>query len=116
MLETALVVGLAFGLGVGFLYGLGTGLVVGFVAGLVVGPGTGLVVRRLDREGQRKNETAWSSYMLTRGWLAFNHHLPWRLMSFLADAHSRGVLRQAGAVYQFRHIELQHRLANRDLN
>ena len=40
--------------------------------------------------------------------------LPWQLMSFLADAHRRGVLRQAGAVYQFRHIELQHRLANRD--
>jgi hypothetical protein len=35
-------------------------------------------------------------------------------MGFLADAHQRGVLRQAGAVYQFRHIELQHRLANRD--
>ena len=35
-------------------------------------------------------------------------------MSFLADAHRRGVLRQAGAFYQFRHIELQHRLANRD--
>jgi hypothetical protein len=35
-------------------------------------------------------------------------------MDFLADAHRRGVLRQAGAVYQFRHIELQHRLATRD--
>jgi hypothetical protein len=32
----------------------------------------------------------------------------------LADAHRRGVLRQAGAVYQFRHLELQQRLANRD--
>jgi hypothetical protein len=34
-------------------------------------------------------------------------------MGFLADTHRRGVLRQAGAVCQFRHIELQHRLANR---
>jgi len=25
----------------------------------------------------------------------------------------RGILRQAGAVYQFRHIDLQHRLATR---
>ena len=33
-------------------------------------------------------------------------------MRFLKDAHRRGVLRQEGAVYQFRHIELQHRLAN----
>jgi hypothetical protein len=33
-------------------------------------------------------------------------------MIFLDDAH-RGVLRQAGAVYQFRHRELQRRLATR---
>jgi len=39
--------------------------------------------------------------------------MPWSLMGFLADAHQRGVLRQAGAVYQFRHIELQHHLASR---
>jgi hypothetical protein len=32
-------------------------------------------------------------------------------MRFLADAHQRGVLRQAGAVYQFRHAELQRHLA-----
>jgi hypothetical protein len=50
------------------------------------------------------SETAWPSY----------HQLPRSLMSFLADAHERGVLRQAGAVYQFRRIELQHRLAKRD--
>jgi hypothetical protein len=28
------------------------------------------------------------------------------------DAYRRGVLRQAGAVYQFRHIRLQHHLAH----
>lgn len=28
-------------------------------------------------------------------------------MAFLADAHQRGVLRQAGATYQFRCLELQ---------
>ena len=32
-------------------------------------------------------------------------------MTFLADAHERGVLRQVGPVYQFRHIELQRRLS-----
>jgi hypothetical protein len=57
--------------------------------------------------------TAWPSYTLARLWLAFRGWLPWRLESFLDDAHQRGVLRQAGAVYQFRHIELQHRLATR---
>jgi len=58
----------------------------------------------------------WLSYEIVRIWLALRHRLPWRLMSFLADAHRRGVLRQAGAVYQFQHIELQHRLATRPLS
>jgi hypothetical protein len=49
--------------------------------------------------------------MLARTQLAMRRRLPWSLMDFLADAHQRGVLRQAGAVYQFRHIDLQHRLA-----
>jgi hypothetical protein len=93
-----LVFGLVSGLGRGLVYGLGTGLVSGLVYGLFLS-GT---------------DMAWPSYILTRGWLASHHRLPWSLMSFLADAHRRGVLRQAGAVYQFRHIELQRRLATRD--
>lgn len=36
---------------------------------------------------------------------------PWRLVTFLEDAHRRGALRQDGATYQFRHIRLQERLA-----
>jgi hypothetical protein len=59
-------------------------------------------------------QTAWPLFGLTRIWLALRHRLPWRLMAFLIDVHQRGVLRQAGAVYQFQHIELQRRLANRD--
>ncbi|WP_152991550.1 NACHT domain-containing protein [Frankia sp. R43] len=43
--------------------------------------------------------------LAARGWL------PWRLWAFLEDAHSRGVLRQAGTVYQFRHAVLQDHLA-----
>jgi hypothetical protein len=35
-------------------------------------------------------------------------------MMFLEDAHrNRGVLRQVGAVYEFRHLELQRHLASR---
>jgi hypothetical protein len=78
----------------GFAYGLTFGLLAGLALSM--------------------SETAWPSYLITKGWLALHHHLPGPLMNFLADAHQRGVLRQAGAVYQFRHIELQHRLANRD--
>ncbi|MBY6306460.1 NACHT domain-containing protein [Streptomyces clavuligerus] len=55
--------------------------------------------------------TAWGRFTTMRAWLALTGKLPWRLMAFLADAHERGVLRQAGAVYQFRHARLQERLA-----
>ncbi len=59
-------------------------------------------------------ETPWRMFVLTRAWLAARGRLPRDLMAFLADAHeNRGVLRQAGAAYQFRHVELQRRLANR---
>ena len=97
-------------LGAVLVFGLVSGLLGGLRAGLVGGLGTGLLVGL----GLSLASTAWPSYMLTRGWLALRHRLPWSLMSFLADAHQRGVLRQVGAVYQFRHIELQHRLANRN--
>jgi hypothetical protein len=99
------IAGLAAGLGAGLAGWLTFGPAIGFGLGLLAGPVTGLFVSAF--------RTAWPSYMFTRGWLAWHHQLPWSLMSFLADAHERGVLRQAGAVYQFRHIELQHRLANR---
>jgi hypothetical protein len=74
------------------------------VVGVVLGVGFGI---------SSSFTAAWSSYAIARVWLALRHRLPWSLMSFLTDAHQRGVLRQAGAVYQFRHIELQHRLATR---
>ncbi len=55
---------------------------------------------------------AWSHYTLARLVLAARGELPWRLRAFLADAHRLGVLRQVGAVYQFRHARLQDRLAD----
>ena len=56
---------------------------------------------------------AWPQWLIARGWLAWRGHLPLRLMPFLNDAHQRGVLRQTGPFYQFRHVELQHYLAAR---
>ena len=90
----------AFGTGVEGALGVGVGFGFGIECSLW------LIAR----------QSAWPSYLLTVGWLAYRHRLPRSLMGFLADAHQRGVLRQAGAVYQFRHIELQHRLANRGNN
>jgi protein kinase-like protein/NACHT domain-containing protein len=54
---------------------------------------------------------AWGAFTVNRTWLALRGHLPWQLMAFLADAHHRGVLRQSGGVYQFRHARVQRRLA-----
>jgi transcriptional regulator with XRE-family HTH domain len=56
--------------------------------------------------------TAWGRWLvLSRVWLPLTGKLPWDTAAFLDDAYRRGVLRQTGAVYQFRHIRLQHRLA-----
>ncbi|MFG2919819.1 hypothetical protein ACGF0D_44045, partial [Kitasatospora sp. NPDC048298] len=57
--------------------------------------------------------TAWGEWVVfAHIWLPLTGRLPWRAMAFLEDAHQeRGVLRQAGAVFQFRHARLQERLA-----
>lgn len=79
----------------------------GFLTGTVFGIAIGLTIF-LSR--------AWGSFILTRVWFAARGQTPLRLMRFLADAHRRAALRQAGAVYQFRHACLQDNLANRQDN
>ena len=114
--------GTALGVVWGVVFGAGAGLVGWFIGGgavavagvavAVAGVVFGFVVGAVGSFAL----AAWPSYEIARIWLALRRRLPWPLMSFLADAHRRGVLRQTGAVYQFRHIELQRRLANRDVN
>jgi hypothetical protein len=84
-------------------YAFRAGLIFAILAGIASWLAVWLTIP-LGRHGE------WGPYIISRGWLALLHFLPWRLMAFLEDAHSRGVLRQAGAVYQFQHIELQYRL------
>lgn len=57
--------------------------------------------------------TAYGLWLIARFWLVLTGRLPRSVMAFLADAHRRGVLRQAGGVYQFRHARLRDRLATR---
>lgn len=76
---------------------LGLGLAAGGVFGLAIGVTTAL-------------SRSWGAYLLCRAWLALRGQTPLRLNRFLTDAHRRGVLRQAGAVYQFRHARLRDRL------
>jgi hypothetical protein len=105
--RAALLLMLAAGVAAGYLVGVMAGARAGAAAGIAAVAGAGVGV------GLSARQTAWPSYLLTIGWLALSRRLPRSLMGFLADAHQRGVLRQAGAVYQFRHIDLQHRLATR---
>lgn len=56
--------------------------------------------------------SAWGRYSVARLWLAVTGAIPRQFMAFLEDAHEpRGVLRQSGGVYEFRHPELRDRLA-----
>lgn len=80
-------------------YGLADALLWGLVGAL--GGGLGYVL----------SVTAWGQWViLSRIWLPLTGRLLWALLTFLDDAHKRGVLRQAGAVYQFRHARLQDHL------
>ncbi|MBR8643343.1 hypothetical protein KEF29_38320 [Streptomyces tuirus] len=58
---------------------------------------------------------AWPRFLVVRLFLAARRRLPLRLMGFLADARRRGLLRQSGGAYQFRHVRLQETLAGRPL-
>lgn len=56
--------------------------------------------------------SAWGEFCVARTWFALRGDLPWMLFSFVQDAHGRGLLRQTGVAYQFRHTRLQDRLAD----
>jgi hypothetical protein len=99
--------GLVVGLFVGSAIRLSIAIVVGCAAGIVIG----LAHRLFGTRGSGPEASAWAWFLASRSWLALRGRLPWRPMRFLDDAHRRGILRQAGAVYQFRHARLQDRLA-----
>ncbi|WP_326693737.1 NACHT domain-containing protein [Streptomyces sp. NBC_01267] len=82
----------------GLVFPRSTGITDGLLVGLTFGLAVGLAVC-LTR--------AWGAFALNRLWLAARGRTPWRLMRFLDDARRRGVLRQMGAVYQFRHARLR---------
>jgi hypothetical protein len=114
---TALSAGLAAGM-VGFIGGsitsitevhgkvnvgsvISDGLGIGVAAGIVVGLAFGFY------------HAASPEFRIITWWLALQGKAPWRFKHFLEEAYELTVLRQSGASYQFRHIELQKRLAAR---
>jgi len=99
-------IGLAMGLAAS-QNGSVSGIIVGVTTAVAAGLFIGVVLASL------RAASAW--FVLSRACLAAGGRLPWRLLPFLADARNRGVLRQVGAAYQFRHIELRDWLAERRL-
>jgi transcriptional regulator with XRE-family HTH domain len=70
---------------------------------VVLGPVIGLAIGT--------SLTAWGQWLVFgRVWLPLTGRLPWSVAAFLDDACRRGVLRQVGAVYQFRHARLHAHL------
>jgi hypothetical protein len=110
-LASWLTVGTALGAGTGLQYAYGT-TVAGQPNGIDASIGLGITNFLVPAIGFAFIQATWGRYSTARVLLALSGHLPWRLTAFLQDAAvNRGVLRQFGAVYQFRHVELQRRLA-----
>ncbi|WP_424709700.1 helix-turn-helix domain-containing protein [Kitasatospora acidiphila] len=110
ILAPLIALGIAFG---GFLAGdllrpffgpMEWALSIGLFVGSVAGPG--------GSSSFLLSFSAWGQWLvLSRFWLPLTGRLPWNTIAFLDDAYRRGVLRQTGAVYQFRHLRLQHHLS-----
>jgi transcriptional regulator with XRE-family HTH domain len=108
---TVVVEFLGWGLVLGLAHVMVLALAVGhvhpaaYVLDLVLGPVIGLMIGI--------SLTAWGHWLVfARVWLPLTGRLPWSVAAFLEDACRRGVLRQVGAVYQFRHARLQAHLTD----
>jgi hypothetical protein len=108
------VVGASLGLVVGILIAKDFGQIMGVLGGLLyagpVGWLFGVVIGGLM---YRYGGTAGALYLLTVRRLARRKRVPRRLMDFLNDACRAGLLRQHGAVFQFRYPWLQNRFTSR---
>ena len=98
-----LVVGITAGGAFGVIFGLALGPSVGALAVASLSIVVTLVV------------SLWGTFMVARLWLATRCGLPLKIMSFLQEAHVRGVLRQDGPHYRFRHGMLHDRLAGKPM-
>ncbi|MFD7091034.1 helix-turn-helix domain-containing protein [Streptomyces sp. NPDC059896] len=104
-----------FGAVVGFGGGAVVDLLQGHLGRLAWNSTDGLMLSSISGLGGALGYTlcltAWGQWLvLSRIWLPLTGRLPWAVVAFLDDAYRRGVLRQAGAVYQFRHARLQRHL------
>ena len=104
-------IALAVGVSVGSVGGWGAGLVAGLTSGLPIGLAAGLTGGLVVGLG----DSPWPRYLLAVGGLARSGALPIRPARFLDWAYEAGFVRLAGTAVQFRHRDLQARLASRDV-
>jgi hypothetical protein len=93
-LTVAVTAGIAFGV----LYGVALGPVFAVVALVALTVSVSVTV------------SIWAAFNVCRVWLALTGMVPVQIMAFLHEAYCRGVLRQVGGSYQFRHTELKEAL------
>jgi tetratricopeptide (TPR) repeat protein len=55
---------------------------------------------------------AWFRFTEARIWFCLSARMPWAIIAFLDDGQKRGILRQVGPLYEFRHALLQSRLVD----
>jgi NACHT domain len=96
---SSLVVGVSAGLAYGLAYAFALGPWIGILGTFALAFAVTLTV------------STWGEFVIARLWLSPRHKMPFDLMGLLREAHERGVIRQNGTYYQFRHSLLQDRLA-----
>lgn len=103
VLRGGTVVALVSGTGIGGLYGAFESSALPIVVVF-----TGIIGGITVAFGGAMSVTAWGQWIVfCRVWLPLRGRLPWRTAAFLEDARRRGVLRQNGGYYQFRHEHLR---------
>jgi hypothetical protein len=90
------------------------GVAFAVVYGIALGPVFALVALVALTVAVSLTVSMWGAFNVSRVWLAKNGMFPLTVMSFLNDAYVRGVLRQVGGSYQFRHTELKEALLTPD--
>jgi hypothetical protein len=86
------------------------GIAFGVVYGAALGPLFGAIALASLTISVAVTVSMWGAFSVSRVWLALAEKMPIRIMIFLDEAYRRGVLRQVGGSYQFRHTELKEAL------
>ncbi len=107
-LARSLTIGTTLTITTGIAYAFAYGVRAAVAPAMIFGMGYALADHHMGLA-----TSVWGRYAMAKAWLALLGRVPWRFMGFLDDTHRRGLLRRAGAVYQFRHVRLQEYLVAR---